>query len=83
MLCNLLGYHSTGRILRSWWITKGSVVFNVFIACATVLLVLFGFLYVIVVRKLHFLTQINSDKSKPIFCRYGPRHPPQSSRVFL
>ncbi|KAL0272241.1 UNVERIFIED_CONTAM: hypothetical protein PYX00_005296 [Menopon gallinae] len=71
VLCNLLGYHTTGWILKSWWITKGSMVFNVFIACAMVLLVLFVFLYVIVMRKLYLLTQINSDKSKAIFCRLG------------
>lgn len=70
VLCNFLGYHSTGWNLNSWWILKGSMIFNVFITSAALLVVLFAFLYVSVLRKLYVLSQRSADKNKAVFRRY-------------
>ncbi|KAK6637504.1 hypothetical protein RUM44_007924 [Polyplax serrata] len=71
VLCNFLGYHSTGWNLNSWWILKGSMIFNVFITSAALLVVLFAFLYVSVLRKLYVLSQRSADKNKAVFRRIG------------
>ncbi|EEB10186.1 conserved hypothetical protein [Pediculus humanus corporis] len=69
VLCNFLGYHSTGWNLHSWWIIRGSMIFNVFMTSAALLIVLFVFLYISILRQLNVISQRCANKNKTIFRR--------------
>ncbi|XP_021915638.1 adhesion G protein-coupled receptor B2-like isoform X2 [Zootermopsis nevadensis] len=66
VLCNHLAHHSTGWQLQSWWLLCGTMLFNIFIASAVVMLILFVFLYFTVMRRLNILSSKNSAGSKAI-----------------
>jgi uncharacterized membrane protein len=66
VLCNHLAHHSTGWQLKSWWLLCGTMLFNIFIASAVVMLILFVFLYFSVMRRLNMLSSKNSAGSKAI-----------------
>ncbi|KAJ4440133.1 hypothetical protein ANN_08271 [Periplaneta americana] len=71
VLCNHLAHHSTGWQLKSWWLLCGTMLFNIFIASAVVMLVLFVFLYFTVMRRLKLLSSKNSIGNKAIGRRVG------------
>ena len=66
VLCNQLAHHSTGWQLKSWWLLWGTLLFNIFIASAVVMIVLFVFLYFIVMRRLRLLSSRSTIGSKAI-----------------
>jgi uncharacterized membrane protein len=70
VLCNHLAHHSTGWQLRSWWLLCGTMLFNIFVASAAVMFILFVFLYFTVMRRLKMLSSKNSVGSKVIGRRY-------------
>ena len=70
VLCNHLAHHSTGWQLRSWWLLCGTMLFNIFVASAAIMFILFVFLYFTVMRRLKMLSSKNSDGSKVIGRRY-------------
>ncbi|GLH12057.1 Uncharacterized protein GBIM_16808, partial [Gryllus bimaculatus] len=71
ILCNHLAHHSTGWKLTSWWLVCGTMIFNIFVASAVIMLLLFVFLYFSVMRKLHILSGKNTDSNKAIKRRVG------------
>ncbi|XP_068086168.1 uncharacterized protein [Anabrus simplex] len=71
VLCNHLAHHSTGWQLTSWWLICGTMLFNIFVASAAVMLLMFVFLYFTVMRKLHILSGKNTDGNRAIKRRVG------------
>ncbi|GLG99882.1 Uncharacterized protein GBIM_06245, partial [Gryllus bimaculatus] len=45
ILCTHLAHHSTGWKLTAWWLVCGTMIFNIFVAPAVIMLLLFLFLY--------------------------------------
>ncbi|KAJ9586827.1 hypothetical protein L9F63_019579, partial [Diploptera punctata] len=71
VLCNHLAHHSTGWQLKSWWLLCGTMLFNIFIASAVIMMVLFVFLYFTVMRRLRLLSSKSTIGNKAIGRRVG------------
>nr|XP_023024388.1 uncharacterized protein LOC111512485 [Leptinotarsa decemlineata] len=61
-----LSYKTMDIQLESWWMLKGTLSFNIFVGVASMMLVLFIFLYIVVMRKLQELIGIHEKYSRTI-----------------
>ncbi|XP_012268584.2 uncharacterized protein LOC105693321 [Athalia rosae] len=69
MLATELAHKSTGWHHESWWLMAGSGVLNIFVACATMMLLIFVLLHIGVVHKAHALVTGNILKKESIKIR--------------
>ncbi|XP_046478067.1 uncharacterized protein [Neodiprion pinetum] len=69
VLATELAHKSTGWHHESWWLMTGSGVFNIFITCATIMVLIFILLHIGIVHKAHALVAENILKKETIEMR--------------
>ncbi|XP_015605218.1 uncharacterized protein LOC107272516 [Cephus cinctus] len=74
VLATELTHKSTGWRHESWWLISGSGVFNIFVTCATIMLMIFMLLYVGVLHKTRALVDENVVKKETIEIRVRILH---------
>lgn len=66
---NHLAHRSISTQLSSWWLIAGSLSFNIFIACLTVLVLLFCLIYNITVKKIRLIRTKYDKEAAILKCR--------------
>ncbi|KAJ8964500.1 hypothetical protein NQ314_004788, partial [Rhamnusium bicolor] len=61
-----LAYRTMDIKLKSWWMIRGTLAFDIFVTVSSIISILFIFIYVIVMRKLKELMVIHEKHTKPI-----------------
>ncbi|XP_076393047.1 uncharacterized protein LOC100882352 isoform X2 [Megachile rotundata] len=74
VLTTELTHKSTGWRHESWWLIFGSGVYNIFVTCATMMLLIFVLLYLGILHKAHALVEENVMKKEAIETRLRMLH---------
>lgn len=69
VLATELTHKSTGWQHESWWLIYGSGVYVIFVTCATVMLIVFMILYLVILRKGYMLISEDVMKKEAVMSR--------------
>ncbi|KRT85790.1 hypothetical protein AMK59_1954, partial [Oryctes borbonicus] len=77
---NHLAHRSISTQVNSWWLIAGTLSFNIFIACFTVLILLFCLIYNITVKKIKLIKTKYDKEAEVLKCRIKLIH--RSAYIF-